>query len=99
MVADCYTDADDADFFPQKCQNLYTSVPFTAIDMEVILSKLSAYIHDVREECIFSCNEDLKAANKLKLHKADELKYYFLMISKNLVVISMSMSHFCCRAC
>ena len=39
--------------------------------MDEIRSDLSASIQIVLGECIFSCNDVLKAAEKLKLHKAD----------------------------
>ena len=71
MVDDCYTDAKIADFFSHKYQDLYTSVPFNVNDMEQIWSRLSASIQIVSGKCSFSCNEVLKAVDKLKLHKAE----------------------------
>ena len=70
MVDDCYTVVDISDFFARKYQDLYTSVPFNVNDMDEIWSDLAS-IQDVSSECVFSCNNVLKAVDKLKLHKAD----------------------------
>ena len=53
---------------------MYTRLSFTVNDMDEIQSDLSASIQVVSGECIFSCNEVLKAVDKLELHKADEGK-------------------------
>ena len=52
VIDDCYTDADIADFFAHKYQDLYTSTPFNGIDMHKIRSDLSAAIQNVSSECI-----------------------------------------------
>ena len=54
-------------------------MPFNVNDMDEIRSNLSASIQVVSGECIFSCNDVLKAADKLKLHKADGVKDYLLI--------------------
>ena len=48
--------------------------------MNEIRSDLNASIQVVRGECIFSCNYILKAVDKLKLDKADEVTDYLLII-------------------
>ena len=74
MVKDCYTDADIVDFIAYKYQDLYTSVPFNANDMDEIRSDLSVSIQNASGECILSCNDVLKAVDILKLHKIDRRK-------------------------
>ena len=73
-------------------------VLFHANDMNEIQSDLSASNQVVSGKCIFSCNDVLKAVDKLKLHKAEGLKDYLLIILKKLFMISMHTSHFCCQA-
>ena len=73
------TDTDIAAFFAHKYQDRYTTVPLNVNDMDEIRSYLSAYIQVVSGECIFSCNDVLKAVDKLKLHKADGVKEYCKM--------------------
>ena len=65
--------------------------------MDEIRSDLSASVQVVSDEYISSCNEVLKAVDKLKLHKADGVKDYHLTIVIKLDVISVCMSHFCCQ--
>ena len=95
MVDDCFTDADIADFFAHKYQDLYTSVPFNVNDLVEIRSDLRASVQVVSGQYIFSGDDVLKAVDELKLHKADGVKDYLLIIFKNLVVISVCLSHFC----
>ena len=87
-------DADTADFFAHKYQDLYTSVPFNVND----LSDLRASIQVVSGQYIFYGDDVLKAVDELKLHKADGVTDYLLIIFKKLVVISVCLSHFCCHA-
>ena len=82
MVDDCYTNTDIADFFTHKYQHLYTSVPFTVIDIDEIRSDLSASIQVISGECIFSSNDVLTAVDKLELHKAAAVKDYFHITKK-----------------
>ena len=98
MVDDCYADAGIADFSAYKYQDLYTKVPINVNDVDETRLDLSASIQYVRGECIFSCNDVLKAVDKLKLHKVVGSKGLSSDYFKQLVMNYMCMSYFCCLA-
>ena len=73
-------------------------MPFNVNDMDEIRTDRSASIEVVSGECIFSCNDVLKAVNKLKLHKCYGSKGlssdYFKKAGHDLYVHA----EFCCQA-
>jgi hypothetical protein len=71
VVDNCCSDSGIADYFYEKYQDLYTSIPYNIADIDSIRSEVNGLIQGCTSDCIITSSDVVKAVDRLKFKKDD----------------------------